>query len=146
MKFSTWDINLKVRLFGEALLDISFWMVFPFLTIYFSESIGRELTSLLLIISQVLAVFTALLGGYFADNFGRKRMMSISVIGEGFGFLVFAIGALHVVDSPYLSFAGFAIASVFMAFYQPASQAMIADVVPPEHRTHIYSVFYMMIN
>lgn len=28
MKFSTWDINLKVRLFGEALLDISFWMVF----------------------------------------------------------------------------------------------------------------------
>ncbi|EGM8935343.1 MFS transporter, partial [Listeria monocytogenes] len=21
MKFSTWDINLKVRLFGEALLD-----------------------------------------------------------------------------------------------------------------------------
>ncbi|EAE8532118.1 MFS transporter, partial [Listeria monocytogenes] len=23
MKFSTWDINLKVRLFGEALLDIS---------------------------------------------------------------------------------------------------------------------------
>ncbi|EAG9337108.1 TPA_asm: MFS transporter, partial [Listeria monocytogenes] len=26
MKFSTWDINLKVRLFGEALLDISFWM------------------------------------------------------------------------------------------------------------------------
>lgn len=29
MKFSTWDINLKVRLFGEALLDISFWMVFP---------------------------------------------------------------------------------------------------------------------
>ncbi|HAA7444343.1 TPA_asm: MFS transporter, partial [Listeria monocytogenes] len=51
MKFSTWDINLKVRLFGEALLDISFWMVFPFLTIYFSESIGRELTSLLLIIS-----------------------------------------------------------------------------------------------
>ncbi|EAD8003637.1 MFS transporter, partial [Listeria monocytogenes] len=22
MKFSTWDINLKVRLFGEALLDI----------------------------------------------------------------------------------------------------------------------------
>lgn len=33
-----------------------------------------------------------------------------------------------------------------MAFYQPASQAMIADVVKPEHRSHVYSVFYMMIN
>ncbi len=146
MKFSTWDINLKVRLFGEALLDISFWTVFPFLTLYFSEAIGRQTTSLLLIVSQLLAVITALLGGYFADVYGRKRMMSISVVGEGIGFLIFAIGALSFVDSPYLSFFGFTVASIFMAFYQPASQAMIADVVSPEHRSHVYSVFYMMIN
>ncbi|SQC62162.1 Multidrug resistance protein MdtH [Listeria fleischmannii subsp. fleischmannii] len=146
MKFSTWDINLKVRLFGEALLDISFWTVFPFLTLYFSDEIGRQLTSLLLIISQFLAVITALLGGYFADVYGRKRMMSISVVGEGIGFLIFAIGALPFIQSPYLSFFGFTIASIFMAFYQPASQAMIADVVKPEHRSHVYSVFYMMIN
>lgn len=146
MKFSTWDINLKVRLFGEALLDISFWTVFPFLTLYFSDEIGRQLTSLLLIISQFLAVITALLGGYFADVYGRKRMMSISVVGEGIGFFIFAIGALPFVQSPYLSFFGFTVASIFMAFYQPASQAMIADVVKPEHRSHVYSVFYMMIN
>ncbi|EUJ52390.1 major facilitator family transporter [Listeria fleischmannii FSL S10-1203] len=91
MKFSTWDINLKVRLFGEALLDISFWTVFPFLTLYFSDEIGRQLTSLLLIISQFLAVITALLGGYFADVYGRKRMMSISVVGEGIGFFYFLL-------------------------------------------------------
>ncbi|STY43005.1 Uncharacterised protein [Listeria grayi] len=45
MKFNTWDINLKVRLFGEALLDISFWTVFPFLTIYFSKELGIQITS-----------------------------------------------------------------------------------------------------
>ncbi|WP_099221833.1 MDR family MFS transporter [Listeria costaricensis] len=146
MKFKTWDINLKVRLFGEALLDISFWTVFPFLTLYFSAALGRTTTSMLLIFSQILAVFAALLGGYFADNFGRKRMMSISVIGEGLGFLIFAVGATNLLHSPYLSFFGFTLASIFMSFYQPASQAMIADVVSPEHRSHVYSVFYMMVN
>ncbi|MBA3926921.1 MDR family MFS transporter [Listeria rustica] len=146
MKFKTWDINLKVRLFGEALLDISFWAVFPFLTIYFSDSIGRQTTSLLLILSQALSVITALLGGYFADTYGRKRMMSISVIGEGAGFLIFAIAATTMFHSPYIAFFGFMIASIFMSFYQPASQAMIADVVKPEHRSHVYSIFYMMIN
>ncbi|EUJ26884.1 putative multidrug resistance protein, integral membrane protein [Listeria cornellensis FSL F6-0969] len=104
MKFKTWDINLKVRLFGEALLDISFWAVFPFLTIYFSDSIGRQTTSLLLILSQALSVITALLGGYFADTYGRKRMMSISVIGEGAGFLIFAIAATTIFHSPYVAF------------------------------------------
>ncbi|KGL43409.1 MFS transporter [Listeria newyorkensis] len=146
MKFKTWDINLKVRLFGEALLDISFWAVFPFLTIYFSDSIGRQTTSLLLILSQALSVITALLGGYFADTYGRKRMMSISVIGEGAGFLIFAIAATTMFHSPYVAFFGFMVASIFMSFYQPASQAMIADVVKPEHRSHVYSIFYMMIN
>lgn len=146
MKFKTWDINLKVRLFGEALLDISFWAVFPFLTIYFSDSIGRQTTSLLLILSQALSVIMALLGGYFADTYGRKRMMSISVIGEGAGFLIFAIAATTMFHSPYVAFFGFMVASIFMSFYQPASQAMIADVVKPEHRSHVYSIFYMMIN
>ncbi|MBC2317935.1 MFS transporter [Listeria booriae] len=146
MKFKTWDINLKVRLFGEALLDISFWAVFPFLTIYFSDSIGRQTTSLLLIVSQALSVITGLLGGYFADTYGRKRMMSISVIGEGAGFLIFAIAASTMFYSPYVAFFGFMVASIFMSFYQPASQAMIADVVKPEHRSHVYSIFYMMIN
>lgn len=146
MKFRDWDVNLKVRLFGEALLDISFWTVFPFLTLYFSDSIGRALTSILLIFSQILAVITALFGGYFADTYGRKRMMSISVIGEGIGFLIFALGATSFMHSPYLSFAGFTLASVFMSFYQPASQAMIADVVDPRHRSHVYSIFYMMVN
>lgn len=146
MKFRSWDINLKVRLFGEALLDISFWSVFPFLTIYFSKELGIQITSILLIGSQVLTVFTALLGGYFADNFGRKKMMSISVIGECIGFLLFAFSATETFHQPYLSFLGFTIASVFTSFYQPASQAMIADVVAPEYRANVYAVFYMMIN
>lgn len=42
MKIRDWDYNLKIRLFGEALMNITYWMFFPFLTIYFADAFGRE--------------------------------------------------------------------------------------------------------
>jgi hypothetical protein len=38
MRIRDWDRNLKVRLFGEALINITFWMFFPFMAIYFTEA------------------------------------------------------------------------------------------------------------
>ncbi|SLM95118.1 hypothetical protein FM106_09045 [Brachybacterium faecium] len=64
MRYSEWDVNLKVRLYGEAFVDISFWMIFPFLTLYFSETLGRTTAGILLITSQLITAFTGLLGGF----------------------------------------------------------------------------------
>lgn len=146
MRFRDWDINLKVRLIGEAFVQISFWMIFPFLTIYFSESFGRGITSILLMISQIIAVICGLFGGYFADQYGRRRMMLIAVSGEAVGYGIFAIASIPSLDSPILGFIGFTVASLFSNFYYPAAQAMIADVVDSKHRSYVFSIFYMMVN
>lgn len=146
MRIRDWDINLKVRLVGEAFTGIAFWMVFPFLTVYFSSTLGRELTSLLLILSQVIAVFCGLFGGYFADQYGRRRMMLIAIAGETVGYGIFAIASFHVIDSAIIGFIGFTVASLFSNFYQPAVTAMVADVVPERERSYVYSVFYMLMN
>lgn len=146
MKIRDWDINLKIRLLGEAFLSIFFWMVFPFLTVYFSESFGRGLTSILLMVSQVIAVFCGLFGGYFADHFGRRKMMLIAVAGEVIGYGLFAVASLPIFHSPVLGFIGFSLASLFSNFYYPAGQAMIADVVEEKYRSYVFSVFYMMTN
>lgn len=146
MRIRDWDRNLKIRLFGEALMNITFWMFFPFLTIYFAESFGKDKAGFLLIFSQLFSVFANLLGGYTADRFGRKRMMVISAFGQGIAFLIFAYAVSPWYTSPMLGFICFALVGVFGSIYWPASQAMVADVVPEKDRSSVFAIFYTQIN
>ncbi|RFU67923.1 MFS transporter [Peribacillus saganii] len=146
MRLRDWDRNLKIRLAGEALVNISFWMFFPFLAIYFTESFGKTAAGLLLIFSQVFSVAANLMGGYCADRYGRKRMMVLSAIGQGLAFFLFAYASSPWLDSPVLGFISFTAVSIFGSFYWPASQAMVADVVPEKDRNNVFAIFYTSIN
>jgi MFS transporter, DHA1 family, multidrug resistance protein B len=146
MRIRDWDPNLKVRLFAEAMMNITFWMFFPFLTIYFAEEFGKSKAGLLLIFSQFFSVMANLMGGYCADRFGRKRMMVLASIGQGLSFLVFALSDSPLLHSPLLGFCAFAAAGVFGSFYWPASQAMVADLVDEKHRSGVFAIFYTSIN
>ncbi|MDQ1147428.1 DHA1 family multidrug resistance protein B-like MFS transporter [Bacillus sp. SORGH_AS 510] len=146
MRIRDWDPNLKVRLYSEAMMNITFWMFFPFLTIYFADEFGKNKAGLLLVFSQVFSVGANLMGGYCADRFGRKRMMVLSAIGQGLSFLVFAAASSPWLHSPWIGFISFAVAGIFGSFYWPASQAMIADVVEEKHRSSVFAIFYTSIN
>ncbi|MCM3165032.1 MFS transporter [Metabacillus litoralis] len=146
MKIRDWDTNLKIRLFGEALMNITFWMFFPFLTIYFADEFGKAQAGLFLIISQVFSVIANLMGGYCADRFGRKTMMVMASFGQGLSFMIFALSNSPWLDLPILGFICFAFAGVFGSFYWPASQAMVADVVEEKHRSSVFAIFYTSIN
>ncbi|PLR96093.1 MDR family MFS transporter [Bacillus sp. T33-2] len=146
MRLRDWDPNLKVRLFGEALMNITFWMFFPFLTIYFAESFGKGKAGFLLIFSQLFSVFANLMGGYCADRYGRKRMMVISSLGQGIAFIVFALAVSPWYSSPLLAFFCFTVVGVFGSVYWPASQAMVADVVEEKDRSSVFAIFYTSIN
>ncbi|MEB3749815.1 MFS transporter [Geobacillus sp. FSL W8-0032] len=146
MRIREWDRNLKVRLFGEALMNTTFWMFFPFMAIYFADSFGKETASVLLIVSQLFSVVANLCGGYCADVFGRKRMMVLSAYGQGAAFLFFALASTPWWSSPFVGFLCFTFAGICGAFYWPASQAMVADVVPEQERSHVFAVFYTSVN
>ncbi|WP_132747291.1 MDR family MFS transporter [Scopulibacillus darangshiensis] len=146
MKWSDWDTNLKVRLLGEGVMNLLFWMFFPFMAIYFSDSFGKEMAGMLLIASQVVSVMVGLIGGYCADHFGRKRMMIIASIGEAVCFVFFALSNSPFLTSPMLTFISFSALGMFGALYWPASHAMVADVVPEKHRSSVFAVFYTSIN
>ena len=72
MRIRDWDSNLKVRLFGEAMMNITFWMFFPFLTIYFAEEFGKNKAGLLLVFSQVFSVIANLNGWILCRSFWAK--------------------------------------------------------------------------
>lgn len=146
MRLRDWDQNLKIRLYGEALMNISFWMFFPFVTIYFAGEFGKDKAGFLLIFSQLFSVFANLLGGYCADRFGRKRMMVLSSIGQGISFMIFGLANSSLLDSAWISFVCYTFVGIFSAFYWPASQAMVADVVEEKDRNQVFAIFYTSIN
>lgn len=146
MKWKEWDRNLKIRLYGEGIMNILFWMFFPFMTIYFERSFGKDYAGLLLVLSQAFSVIASLIGGYCADRFGRKKMMVYSAIGESGAFLLFATANSPWLESPSLTFISFSLLGVFGAFYWPASHAMVADVVPEKQRADVFAIFYTSIN
>ncbi len=146
MKIKDWNRSLKVRLVGEFFMNTSFWMVFPFLAIYFAEEFGKGMAGLLLIVSQIFSVAANLFGGYFADRFGRKRMLVSAAVAQGFAFLLFAVANSPWLTSPELSFVAFTLAGMCGSLYWPASQAMIADVIPEKYRSDVFAVFYTTLN
>ncbi len=146
MRLRDWDINLKVRLYGEFFVNVLFWMFFPFMAIYFADEFGKVTAGLLLIFSQVFGVLANLVGGYCADHFGRKRMMVLSSYGQGISFFIFAFANSVWLDSPLISFICFTMNGVFGSLYWPASQAMVADVVEEKDRSSVFAIFYTGIN
>lgn len=146
MRWKDWDLNLKVRLLGEGVFNILFWMFFPFMSIYFAHSFGKSWAGGLLILSQVFGVMANLVGGYCADRFGRKRMMVIAGVGEALAFFFFAFANSPWFESPILSFICFSILGVAGSLYWPASHAMVADLVEPKNRNEVFAVFYTAIN
>lgn len=146
MRIRDWDRSLKVRLFGEFFSNLSFWMVFPFLAIYFADEFGTSMAGILLVASQVFSVGANLIGGYCADRFGRRTMLFFSATAEGLAFILFAFANSPWFDSPMLSFVAFTIAGMAGSLYHPASQAIVADVVPEKDRSTVFSVFYTSIN
>jgi MFS transporter, DHA1 family, multidrug resistance protein B len=146
MRWKDWDRNLKIRLFGEAMMHFLFWAYFPFMTIFFQDAFGKGRAGVLLMFSQALSVLASLVGGYCADRFGRRKMMSIAVAGQSVTFLVFAFANSPWLSSSALTFLAFSFLGIWSALYWPASHAMVADVVKEKHRASVFAVFYTSLN
>lgn len=136
MSFKEWDTNLKIRLAGESLFNLLYWMYFPFMTIYFSDSLGNDIAGLLMTIPPLVAIVGNIIGGNLADQLGRRFVM---LVGTGIQTTMFALFAVSTNEwIQYVSFIGVGLGG---ALYGPASDAMVADLAPKQERKQIYATF-----
>lgn len=116
--------------------------VYPFLTIFLGArglSLGQ--------IGAVIAgyggggLLASLIGGWFADRFGRRNTIVLGTLANAL-----CVGGLYFMHSiPGLTLLTF-LAGVSGGFYHPASNALVADLVPPERRLGAYAVLRQAAN
>ena len=141
MKKYYWDTNLKIRLLGETLFNLFYWMYFPFIAVYFSQTISLTWAGLMLMVPPIISLLFNLIGGYLADTYGRRPIM---ILGGAIQTGMFALFALS--PSPWLDYGAFLGISVGTALYKPASDAMVADLVDDKNRREVFATFMTMNN
>jgi MFS family permease len=87
------------------------------------------------------SVVASPLGGVLADRLGRRATMLLGLVSGGFLVLAIALTRDPALLPP-LCFLGGATQQVFF----PASNAAIADVVPPDDRDRAYGLVYWAVN
>lgn len=136
-----WNSNVKVRLVGEGLFNLLFWMYFPFLTVYFGQKLGLQTAGLIMALPPLLSIIGSLIGGSVADTLGRRPVMLIGTFLQMSMFILFAVSSSPWID--YVAFIGIGIGA---AFYRPASSAMVADTVPKDELRQVYATFMTVNN
>ncbi|MFK9091520.1 MDR family MFS transporter [Bacillus salipaludis] len=136
MQIRLWDSNLKVRLIGEGLFNMLFWMYFPFITVYFSGELGNGVAGILMTVPPIFSMIGSLLGGALTDRLGRRPVMLMGASLQTLMFVLFAVS-----PSPWMDYAAFIGIGLGGAIYRPASSAMVADLVPGQNLREVFATF-----
>lgn len=119
------------------------FMAIPFLALYLAstEGIHPVLIGVTIGLAPLTGTIGGFIGGYFSDRFGRKKVM---------------LGTIFVWALVYIGFSQASHIGIFMAlnalnglcrsFFEPSSQAMMADLTPSHLRKRVFSLRYFAIN
>ncbi|MCA0173853.1 MDR family MFS transporter [Bacillus sp. RAR_GA_16] len=146
MRFRDFHKNIKIRLIENFISRFIGSMIFPFMSIYLAVHFGAKVAGLLLLVNVFIGIGINFLGGYFADQFGRKKVM---LFAETLRFLAFF--TMMICNSPWfesaaITFAMMTINSICWGLAGPANQAMLIDVSTPPQRKLMYSISYWANN
>ncbi|MFA5311939.1 MAG: MFS transporter [Methanomassiliicoccales archaeon] len=139
--FQGFDRRVWILFYGRIMTATGFAMVIPFLSMYLHNDLGisMSLVGLLLLCTSLIGSLGNIIGGELCDRLGRKRIMMIGLLWRTAAFVLIAvaIGA----GSHYLIIAALvALSSFGGSLFDPASNAMIADIVEPSKRLEAYGM------
>lgn len=142
--------NIKLRLIEIFIVETVGSMVIPFMAIYFASRIGAGLTGLLLAINVVIGVVAGIIGGYYSDKLGRKKIMSLTGFTRLFIMIVLAVAHCPAFENSsvtvWITVIAMAINSACWGLSSPAAQAMLIDVSTKESRKSIFAIIYWLKN
>jgi MFS family permease len=118
-------------------------MALPFLALYLSST--HDVHPIWIGVTIGLAPLTGtiggFIGGYFSDRYGRKAVILVTIFVWALVYIGFSqashIGVFMVLN---------ALNGLCRSFFEPSSQAMMADLTPTSMRKRVFSLRYFAIN
>ena len=153
------DINMPMNQLKETFNRFSpkFWIlvlsrfidrlggtiIFPFFSLYITQKfeVGMTEAGALLGSFATFSFIGSLIGGALADRFGRKGMVIFGLVFSALSSITFGL-----INEFWMFF----VMSVFVGLLSdiagPAHQAMVADLLPEEHRAQGYGILRVSAN
>jgi MFS family permease len=128
---------------GTVFVRAASSMSMPFQFIYLSNNTDMDLATIGLTIGagSLAGTFGGFFGGTLSDMFGRRRVMLGALYVWTLVFLGFAYG-----QSAWFFLLLNIVSGLCRSFYEPVSQALMADLTPPEKRFRVFAMRYTAIN
>jgi MFS family permease len=129
-EFSFIKGNYAILVISWILIDFAMELPATYYSLYVLELGATETILGMIGLFSFLALASMQFpGGYLADKFGRKWIISSMTFGVALSFIFYAIApSWHVI------LVGAVLMNFFNSIYQPALMAMIADSLPSERR------------
>ncbi|MGW1614335.1 MDR family MFS transporter [Streptomyces sp. NPDC002285] len=118
-------------------------MVIPFLSFYLSRERGLAATEVgaVLAVLGIGGVFSQPIGGLITDRWGRRVALSGGMLATGALML-----ALGYAESTAVIVVVVFLLGVALDLFRPASQAIVADLFPPEGRPRAFGMLLWAVN
>jgi len=121
--------NILVLAVSGAVANLGVGIIGLFMPEYFKRLGGNTLIlGLMGFLVFIVQLFTVLLGGFIADNYGRRKIIVLTAF---YGAL---FPLLYAVVQDWRLFAAIGVVAAFGSVSAPASRAIIVDSIPPEKR------------
>lgn len=146
MKFMDLHKNIKIRISESFLSTFVSSMVFPLMAIYLANHFGIVIAGFLLMFNALVGIFMNFIGGYFADQYGRKKNILSAEIIRFIAFFTMMICNSPWFSSPVITFFMMVLNSVCWGLSGPANGAMLIDVSKQEQRKLMYTIMYWANN
>ncbi|MBI5295865.1 MAG: MFS transporter [Chloroflexi bacterium] len=133
----TYPRQYWLMIVGIVLATAGGSMIWPFLLIYASGKLNLPLSTVatLISINAGTGLVSSFLAGWVADKFGRKLVMNLSLTITGLSYF-FLMNASTYPEFALLMF----VIGLSNPLYQVGADAMLADMIPSEHRTDAYAI------
>lgn len=138
--------SIKIRMYLQFATNLASTMIIPFIAIYFSQLVGATITGILIILVICSGIIGGLIGGYWSDQIGRRKLLILSELGIGISFLAIAFANSPWAVLPYVSFGLFMVNMFCNGVYMPVSYAMIYDLVKKDERKFVFTAIYWVAN